>query len=104
MRIETRGNDHKVRMKPAFDLFQRLVEGLPVDSCGCSTAQRNVQGIARPLSRAYIVLCARAGIVRVLVGREKEDGIIRPEDVLSSIAVMNIPVDNQNSFKAVNCL
>ena len=42
--------------------------------------------------------------MRGLVCREKENGVVRPEDVLSSISVMDVPIDDQDFLEAMNGL
>src|SRR5262245_50986597 len=44
---------------------------------------------------------ASARVKRVLVGRKIKDGRITPKDVLCPVAVVDIPVDDQNSLCSV---
>src|SRR5690606_6669570 len=63
--------------------------------------ERNVQREARGRTRTGLRCEARARIVMVEVQRQVEDTRILVEDVLRAVAVMHIPVDDQDALDAV---
>jgi hypothetical protein len=64
-------------------------------------AKRDIQRIPFALSRAGFFTSSGSGIVWRLVRRKVEDGVIAPEDVLRSVPVVHIPVDDQYRLDSV---
>ena len=62
----------------------------------CARWQRHVEGQAGSPGTADLVGAARSGEQRVLVGRDVEDVGVVPEDRLRAVAVVHVPVDDQD--------
>src|SRR5258707_15156940 len=68
---------------------------------GSPRAQRNVESRSFALIQTSFVGCSRSRIVGILMRREIIDRWVPIEDFLSTVAVMNIPIDDQHAVRAV---
>src|SRR2546427_9368834 len=100
-RIEAGRDDDQIGRKSSLDVANGISERLPVLSSRCAGGQRNIQ--CEPFSFAASPLTGRTGtgIIRILMRRKIENSWILPEDFLRAVTVMDIPVDDQNTFDAV---
>ena len=59
--------------------------------------QRHVQGEAGPCTPPHLIARAGSGIAGVLVRAEVQDGRVVVEDVLGAVAVVDIPIDEEEA-------
>src|SRR5262245_55783641 len=104
VRIESGRNEYELRLELVCRRHQRFEKDrmvFVVVPAGLHwyIDRKPLTGSLPPLGGA-----TRSGIVRILVGAEKEDGGIVLEAVLRSVAVMYIPVDDQHALQPVSFL
>ena len=63
--------------------------------------ERAIDGRVGPRARAGFVAHASAGIPRRLVRAKEQDGRVLVEDILRAVAVMHVPVHDQDALQAV---
>ena len=68
---------------------------------GRARRQREVDGRARTRSDAHVVEPARTGVERPLVQRHVHDVGVGEEHVLGAVAVMRVPVDDEDTLTAI---
>ena len=78
-----------------------ISECLPVLASRRARTQRNIQRKTLSFAASSLARRASPGVIGVLVSREIENRRIVPEDFLRAVPVMDVPVDDQNSFNAV---
>jgi hypothetical protein len=94
--VEPGGDEHDLRTEPLDRGRDGVVEGAEVLLVARAGAHRDVQRrlglVARP---------SRARIERPLVQGHVEDGVVREEDVLRPVAVVDVEVDDRDAADAV---
>ena len=78
-----------------------ISECLPVLASRRARTQRNIQSKTLSFAASSLARRASPGVIGVLVSREIENRRIVPEDFLRAVPVMDVPVDDQNTFNAV---
>ena len=100
-RVETGGDDDEIWREPSLDFMNGISECLPVLASRRARTQRNIQRKTLSFAAASLARRASPGVIGVLVSREIENRRIVPEDFLRAVPVMDVPVDDQNTFNAV---
>src|SRR5215212_4693532 len=96
MRVESGGDEDEIRPK-RFDSRQDCgLEGLAEDVAAVARVQGSIDDrIEIPALRQS----ARPGIERHFVGGRVQDRRVTPEDILRTVAVMHVPVDDRDSLR-----
>src|SRR5436309_9507616 len=100
-RVETGGDDDEIWREPSLDFMDGIGECLPVLASRRPRTQRNIQSKTFSFAASSLARRASPGIIGVLVSRKLENCRVVPEDLLRAIPVMDVAVDDQNSFNAV---
>ncbi len=95
-RVEARGDQDEVRREETRDRQEYAVEGGEVLGVAHAAAPRHVDGVAAAGSAADLREGTRARVERGLVRREVEDRGVLPEGVLRAVAVVEVPVDDED--------
>lgn len=66
--------------------------------------ERAIEGGPLPRAGASLIGAASARVPRSLVGAEEEDGAVFVEDVLGAVAVVDVPIDDEDAIEAVTAL
>ena len=96
MRVEAGRHQEQLRVEPLDRRHDPLVERQEVLLVAGAGAQWNVHGRV-----ALFVRPAGSGIEGPLVQRDEEHRVVRPEDLLRAVPVMNVVVDDRDSADAV---
>src|SRR2546426_355007 len=91
-------------MKLLFDHGQRLDERVAMIATRSTGAQRNIQRESFAFAAAALACGTGTGVEGILMGGEVENRRIRPEDVLCTVSVMDVPIDDENPLDAVRRL
>ncbi len=95
-RVEARRDQDEVRREETRDRQQHAVEGGEVLGVAHAAAPRHVDGEAAAGAAADLRERPRARVERRLVRREVEDRRVLPEGVLRAVAVVEVPVDDED--------
>lgn len=99
--IEAARDQHELRSKPPGRRDQDSLEDADVLGVAATRRHRDVEGVAAAAPSPDFRGSAGSGVVGILVGRDVEDTRILFERMLAAVAVMDIPVQNQNAFYSV---
>ena len=97
--IEAGGDDDEFRFERVGRRHQHVLKDRVILVIALTSLHRHIDrkpfaGSAAPLRRS-----TRAGIVRILMGAEKENGWIVLETMLRAISVMHIPIDDEHALR-----
>jgi len=99
MTVEAGADQNELRFDPRGKGFQLDFKGLP-ELLACNAKwHRDVAGVSQTLARSRFLAAPRAGIKREAVNGKKTDSFAPPENVLSSIPVMDVPVHDEDSIQ-----
>ena len=96
MRIKAGRDQHELRLKLATNGINHLFKERHNGGISPAGAERQVDSIALAAALAGFFGGARAGVVRILMGREIQHARVVVETVLGAIAVVQVPVHHQN--------
>src|SRR4051812_36667969 len=91
--VDPRRHDDELRIEALHRRRDRVVERAEVLLVSRARGHGHVE---RRL--ALLLRCAGAGIERPLVQRDEEHGVVVPEDVLRSVSVVDVEVDDRDAF------
>ena len=94
--VEPARNQHPVGSEVLDRASRHLVEGGAHHVARRAGRERHVEREAGSAGTPDLVRAARAGVQRVLVRRDVEDVGVVPEDRLGAVAVMHVPVHDQD--------
>src|SRR5258706_2121034 len=104
MRIKTRRNQNHLRAKATRNRPDDSFEDLRKACVTCPSGNWNVDGRTDALALTDLGDCACAGIPGKLVSRKEQYIGVRIENILCSIAVMNIVIDDHDALDTVTLL
>src|SRR6267142_404232 len=94
--VESGGDQYQLRLQ-FFGNEQEFLLECPQNFRAARTCWKwTVDGHAFPRPFSGFIRRASAGIPRVLVRAEKQHSAIRVENILSAVAVMNVPIGDQH--------
>ena len=106
MSIKAGRHQNKFRLKSLDSRDEQLAKRSSIISVSCPRFKRYIQRCSQARPRAFFIGPTCAWVTGI--GRLMEGGIehtrIRLEGVLRAVAVVNIPVDDEDSFQVVNLL
>jgi hypothetical protein len=98
--IEARADEHEVRRVRVGDGEEHPLERPPIDAIVAPRLERHVHGEAAPVPRSVLTQGACARIERELMGRHVEDVGLLPEHLLGAVAVVDVPVQDEDAREA----
>ena len=98
--VEACGHEEKVRARLVEHRQDDALEGLGVEGAVACRGERQVQRRARGVSAADLRDPSAVGVQRGLMERDEEHRRIAPEDVLGSVAVVHVPVDDGDASRS----
>ncbi len=98
MGIKSRAKQNQIWLMVCRDPFDFLSEPVAIGRTTCPHGQRNIAGRSQPRSGSSFLGPAGPRVEGPAVNREKRDLRITPENILSPVSVMHIPVDDQHAI------
>ncbi len=95
MGVEPQGDQHPVRCEVCEERFDDGVHGASVDITGRTCRQWDVAGSPDAGSVAGVIVATGAGIERPLVARDVQHVGVGIENLLGSVAVMGVDIDDR---------
>ncbi|MFO0570233.1 MAG: hypothetical protein U0263_31615 [Polyangiaceae bacterium] len=101
MGVEARADERQIRVELLQDGAEDAVEGREVDALVRAMGQGHVHVEARAFAGSDLVGSPRSRIERILVEGDVEDAGIGEEDLLRSVAVVDVPIDDDHALGPV---
>src|SRR5215475_2307979 len=90
-----------MRFKGLCRRVKNRLEHLLVFSVAAPSRQWNIHGVAQPCSGAALGSSARPGVEGELMRAEKQHAGVVLEGLLGAIAMMHVPIHDQDAFQAI---
>ena len=101
MRVEARAEQHQLRTAAFRGVGQHRLESREILTASGAELQRQVEDRAETFPFAGFFRIAGAGIKRGTMCREEMNLAVLVEDVLRAVAVMDVPIDDQDTPQSV---
>ena len=101
LRVKTRADENEVRAKPGGGGHEAIPQGSEELLIGGADRQRDVHRGSLSVASAGIPGCARAGVGAVMMGAEVKNAPVVVKNILRPVAVMVVPVHDQDAVQTV---